>query len=376
MDGLICRRYNKSTKVIEATFPRANQDSTQVPHKDKLSLVYDVYTQISSNGEVCHPRVNLLFLHGSGMNRTIWEYYVAHLEDYELNWQINKIVLLDQVTHGDSAVLNEGKLGVNFDWSDGARDACKVAQVEFDEGFPAHNVVIGHSMGGFQAMCCGILMPNLFQLILTIEPVALMSNMVNVNDRTVLPPKFYQALYSKMADTFGSLKEYEDFISNRSFFKAVHPEILQRLIEFERRDMPDGTIRTKMNREQNIMCYMTIFPTSTWLLNSLKFIKVPVVSLIGEIAKWGPKENQDTLKKLIPNYTQDVVPGGDHLMNIEKPDENLRRLTSHISRFVASRKLCGVKDLSIDERRQNFENEFRKFRDCRVEDGPMVLAKF
>lgn len=376
MDELLRSRYSKSTRVIKATFPRANDDSTLVPHKDTLNLVYDLYTPTAKSQDHCRSHVNLLFLHGSGMSRCVWEYHVAHLQDYELNWNIHKIVLVDQATHGDSAMLNQDKLGVNFDWSDGARDACKIAEVEFSDGVAAHNVVIGHSMGGFQALCCGVLMPNLFQLLITIEPVVLMHNMINVHDRTVLPTKLYQGLNSKIRDSFKDGKEYEDFMRNGSFFKAVHPEILQRMIDFERVSMCDGTIRTKINREQNIMCYLTLFPTSYWLLDSLKYIKAPVVSIVAELARWSPKENQETLKRQIPNFTQDVVPGADHLVNIEKPLETLSRIICHISRYVASKKVPSNSDLSNDERREKFNIQFYKFRAARVEDGPMALAKF
>lgn len=377
MEELINSRYNKETKVIEAVFPRAFLDSTLV-HKDKLSIVYDVYSPIVQDGAELKAPVNLLFLHGSGMNRCVWEYYVAHLLDRELNWSVKKIVLMDQVTHGDSGVLNADKLGVNFDWTDGARDACKVAECEFSDGSFGYNILIGHSMGGFQALGCGILMPSLFQLILPIEPVALMYNYKN-SDVTILPKNFYRALYSRMDDTFQSAKDYESFMRNRSFFTKVHPDILKRIIDFERRDMPNGTIKTKMERRQNIICYLTLYPTAIWLLNSLKFIKAPVVSIVGGLSKWSPKENQETLERLIPSYRRVIISEGDHLLNIEMPDETLNKLSYYISRFVAcnaSSPTAATKNMTIEQRRNKFATDFEKFREERVRDGPVALSKF
>lgn len=364
--------------MIEAVFPRAFSDSTLISHKDKLSIVYDVYTPIVKNGTELKTSVNLLFLHGSGMSRCVWEYYVAHLLDRDLNWTVKRIVLMDQVNHGDSGVLNADKLGVNFDWTDGARDACKVAECEFSDGSHCYNILIGHSMGGFQALGCGVLMPSLFQLILPIEPVALMYNYKN-SDITVIPQKFYRALYSRMNDTFQSAGDYVSFMRNSSFFTKVHPDILERIIEFERRDMPDGTIKTKMEQRQNIICYLTLYPTAKWLLNSLKFIKVPVVCLVGGLSKWSPKENQETLEKLIPNYRRVVISEGDHLLNIERPNEILNKLCYYISEFVASNAIhppSATGNMTIEQRRNKFATDFDKFRKERVRDGPVALAKF
>lgn len=380
MERLIRTRYKKETKVIEAVSPRNFTDSTLVAHTDILSIVCDIYTLVETDVDRSFPRVNLLFLHGSGMSRCVWEYYVAHLLDQKLNWQVGKIILMDQVTHGDSGVLNADKLSVKFDWVDGARDACKVAQNEFFDGTLAYNVVIGHSMGGFQALSCGVLMPSLFQLILVIEPVALMYNGKDAkNEYTVIPKKFYQALYSKMEDTFRSEREYEAYMRQRSFFPRVHPEILQRIIDFERITLPNGKIKTKMNQRQNILCYITLHPTAKWLLKSLEFIRVPVVSIVGGASKWSPKENEKFLEKSIPNYTRDIVPEGDHLLNIENPEETLSRLLCHISKFIAATdngKNLGGQDLTTNERAKLFDAEFERFTAKRVEDRPLELSKF
>lgn len=382
MEDIINSKYKRETKVLEAVHPRGFSDSTLVPEKDILSLVYDIYSPVGNAVKPSTPKVNMLFLHGSGMSRCVWEYYVAHLLDHDLNWQINKIILMDQVTHGDSAVLNAEKLSVNFDWVDGARDACKVAQHEFCASgeTSAYNVIIGHSMGGFQALSCGVLMPNLFQLIIPIEPVALMHVAEGTGgEYTVISRKFHRALVSRMRDKFQSESEYEAYMRKGSFFSRVHPEILQRIIDFERITLPNGGVKTKMDQRQNILCYLTLFPTAKWLLGSLKFIRSPVVSIVGGISKWSPKENQEALEKLIPNYTRDIIPDGDHLLNIEIPEKTLAKVVCHISRFIAmkgDRLNCLDRDLTINERRCLFDAELKRFLARSVADRPMELAKF
>ncbi|EDO17874.1 hypothetical protein Kpol_1043p65 [Vanderwaltozyma polyspora DSM 70294] len=381
MDKIIRDNYQRETKIIDAVYPRTYRDSTIV-HSDRLQCVYDVFTYTGDRLNDEGVKMNLMFLHGSGMNRFIWDYYVAHLLDYKLGAAINKIVTLDQVTHGDSSVLNRGKLGVGYDWSDGARDACKVAQKEFYSGLEDNsddiiNIVVGHSMGGFQAMCCGVLLPSLFDFIVTIEPVAYSPNVPNNSNVTVLPPKFFKAIASKVEDEFKNEAEYDKFMHERSFFTKTHPEIFERFKETERINMEDGSIRTKMERRQEMLCYMTLHPTSYWLLDGAKHIKVPVVSLVGGIATWAPKENQQVLQKSIPNYTVDVVPQGDHLMNIEMPDEMLKRLSVHFTKFAKEyqSKNYDNSNKSVARREEIFEEIYKETERNRVKNGKPVLAK-
>ena len=382
MEQIIRGNYHRETKVVDAMHPRSRRDATIVHSRDKLQVVYDVFTlknQIYRNLDL---KLNLLFLHGSGMNRVIWDYYVAHILKYDLgDAVINKIVTLDQVTHGDSAVLNSGKLGVSFDWSDGARDACIVAQKEFwgeTDDASTVNIIIGHSMGGFQAMNCGILMPSLFHYIITIEPVALSPNIPNKENRTIAHPRFINALSVKIRDSFTSEADYENFMKKKSFFTNTHPEIIQRFMDSERLPQSDGSIRTKMERRQEIICYLTLHPTANWFLDSVKHIKVPVVSIVGEIAKWSPPENQETLKRLIPNYTKDIIPGGGHLVNIEMPNEVLQKIVWHLSNFLADYKSKNYDDqnLSSQERDQKFTQMFDKFLKDGTKNDIPILSKF
>ena len=327
MISLLETYYNKETKKIDASLSRS-PNSTLLENIDVLSLVYDVYTW--KNIQLKNVTlVNLLFLHGSGMNRVIWEYYVANIAKYLINgnsteWLINKIILLDQVTHGDSYILNEFKLSVNYDWTDGARDACKVATQEFLphfilEGQITINVVVGHSMGGFQALACGVLMQWLFDLIIPIEPVLLTHNDFKARRSMKIPNRFYQSLWNKMDDKFQSRKEMELFFDKKSFYTKLHPEILKRIKDFECIILPDGSVKTKITQKQNIICYMTLYPTSLWLQKSLQFIKAPVASIVGGMSTWTPSANQEILMKEIPQYHRDTIINGDHLVNIEMP---------------------------------------------------------
>lgn len=69
--------------------------------------------QRSSKGRTL---VNLIFIHASGMRKSVWEYHVINLFNYEFDWNINRIILVDQARQGDSGVLNADLLRVQQDW--------------------------------------------------------------------------------------------------------------------------------------------------------------------------------------------------------------------------------------------------------------------
>lgn len=364
MQNVIENNYTKETKVTGAVISRA-PNSTLIDGKDKLNLVYDTYINLKQEKGKC--KVNILFLHGSGMNRTIWEYYVAYILRYQNNWTINKIILLDQTTHGDSSLLNSNKLGCNFDWVDGARDGCKVALEEFgikyetqksDEG--VINIVVGHSMGGHQALACGVLFPYLFDTIIAIEPVLIVNEHQGKGPRLKLPYNFYKALWPKLQDTFKSDAAYHKHMKTSSVYIKVKPEILERVMDFERQVASDGTITTKMSQTQNMLCYLTLENSREWLINGLKQIKVPVHGIVGEISKWTPPLNQETIEKELPNYIKETIPQGDHLVNLELPDLVLESIGRHISKFVMKHTTgTHVQSLTLEHRYKKYNSDYQ-----------------
>ena len=71
------------TKTIRAACPRSDYRST-LAGIDVLEVVYDVYVPrggplgepYGASEAVSMPVVNIVFLHGTGMTRSIWEYVV------------------------------------------------------------------------------------------------------------------------------------------------------------------------------------------------------------------------------------------------------------------------------------------------------------
>ncbi|CAI4036391.1 hypothetical protein SMKI_15G2340 [Saccharomyces mikatae IFO 1815] len=367
--------FNKETKICSASWPRVSQSTLCTT--DRLELVYDVYCNAERQ---LHPHtatsLNLVFLHGGGMSRVVWEYYLPRLvaADPEGNYVIEKIVLIDQVNHGDSAVRNRGKLGTDFNWIDGARDVIKIASYELgsDNEQPALNVAIGHSMGGFQALACDVLSPNLFDLLILIEPVVISRQVVG-SGRKRAPPgsshiseNLYNSLRLKTCDRFANESEYIHYMKNDSFFTKAHASILQNIIDFERIKVSDddGSVRTKMEQAQNLLCYMNMESFAPFLISNVKFVSTRTIHIVGALSTWCPPENQLFLQKTLRNYHLDVVPGGSHLVNIEVPDLIVEKINHHIHEFVLTSPLRSlhIPQLSLDERMVKFKQAFNLFK--------------
>ncbi|CAI6771919.1 BBF_HP2_G0049200.mRNA.1.CDS.1 [Saccharomyces cerevisiae] len=89
-------RFKKETKTCSASWPRAPQSTLCAT--DRLELTYDVYTSAERQRRSrTATRLNLVFLHGSGMSKVVWEYYLPRLvaADAEGNYAIDKVLLID-----------------------------------------------------------------------------------------------------------------------------------------------------------------------------------------------------------------------------------------------------------------------------------------
>ncbi|CAI4064751.1 hypothetical protein SUVZ_08G1220 [Saccharomyces uvarum] len=366
--------FTKETKTCSASWPRAPRGTLCAA--DRLDLVYDVYTNTSERHR--HPgatSVNIVFLHGSGMSKVVWEYYLPRIAaaDPDGHYAVHKLVLIDQVTHGDSGVRNRGKLGTVFDWTDGARDVVKIAADEFggyEEGSPpALNVAIGHSMGGFQALVSDVLQPNLFHLLILIEPVVVTrqaSPAAAAAGLSQIPEGLYNALRLKTRDRFRSESDYVKYMRNNSFFANAHGQILQNIIDFERTAPEDnGSVRTKMDQAQNLLCYMNMQSFAPFLISNVKFVRKRTIHIVGARSNWCPPENQLFLQKTLQNYHLDTIPGGSHLVNIEAPDLVIDKINHHIREFVLTYPLqpALLSRLSLEERMAKFDRAFESFKD-------------
>lgn len=133
-------RYSQRLLVIPATHPR---NEKTVKHPDsRLDLVAHDYHVFDAD----ESALTLIFTHGTSFNKDLWHLIIDFLLTCEgLQGLIRRVVAIDAVNHGDSAVLNQDKLEACAFWPDNAYDILTTVQTLRLSG-PV--VGIGHSFGG------------------------------------------------------------------------------------------------------------------------------------------------------------------------------------------------------------------------------------
>lgn len=316
------KMFTKETKIIKTDFPRITLNST-IPNGVELDVVIDLYKADRKDVRLekeCRP-LNIYFMSGTGMPKSIWGYHIERLFKYsskhqgEISWRLENCVTMDIVNHGESGVLNRNKLGANFDWKEGSLDLITVVE---ELNLVGDNVLIGHSMGGFQALFASALKPKLFKFVIAIEPVLLYERSQVIAFKQRVPMVNY-----KIKDEFNSEEEYVNYFKNKSFYKKFKDRILKDFIDAEKYTDKNGKIRTKTSKVQQMICYLQVqllVPYSKDILNN---IKVPVVHIVGLGANWNHPDTVKFIRDNIKHLQPVDIPNGGHLLHCEAGTETM-----------------------------------------------------
>lgn len=112
---------------IQAMRESEKHDFEQETNPNPLWIAVNRYYPASSSARSSSSLgLTLVVAHANGFSKETWEPTFASLLERAakgaLSEPIDEIWSLDMVNQGDSAVLNKGLLGKNFDWSDNGRD--------------------------------------------------------------------------------------------------------------------------------------------------------------------------------------------------------------------------------------------------------------
>ncbi|MBW0533050.1 hypothetical protein O181_072765, partial [Austropuccinia psidii MF-1] len=155
-----------------------------------------------------HHPLTLLLTHANGLHKETWEPTLAHLLSSSAGQNILEVWSFDVVNHGQSATINRSHLGTVFDWSDNARDILhfilsylphhQSAQSVLPKVLPRLNQfnpsfllldncppsvilphkfrnrrlgLVGHSLGGCTAALAATSLPELFSIVILVDPV-------------------------------------------------------------------------------------------------------------------------------------------------------------------------------------------------------------
>lgn len=352
--------FDRFERIFDAQFPRFNKNATIPPNSNHLKIVVDHYKLRSSLKSPERKPINLYLLHGTGMTKAIWRYYAKRLYEFSETespiWQIDNIIAMDLVTHGESAMFNMGKLGYEYDWRDGARDLVKIAS---ELNLQGDNIAIGHSMGGFQSVYAAFLAPTLFKFVVPIEAVLNQSENSRKRFKGLLP-----ALNKVITTEFRNEVEYETFMKKKSFYTGFNKEILDDFIKAEKWVHPDGTVSTKTSKQQQMLGYYVGGFITPIALEVVHNIFIPIVHVIGSEATWNEKESVELIRNGHINVLDAVdIKGGQHLVNGEQPDEVIKVLISSFNKYIKRDEdsdFQNSKPLSSKDYNATFKTEYAK----------------
>ncbi|EMG48811.1 LPX1 Peroxisomal membrane protein LPX1 [Candida maltosa Xu316] len=325
-------------KKITKAYPFRAAGSTLVhDEQPDLKIVYDKYkTRSSLPHSKNQLRYNFIFCHGTGFNKSIWKYHITRLyqlsQSMQVPWFLDSVIALDMVGHGDSSLENQGKISTICRWDDGARDVVEVLRHEiettgdFKNNLESRNIIIGHSMGGFNALYAAFLAPTLFDGVIPIEPV-IYGQPGGLKQFT----KIFKKISKLLIDTFDSLDDVNFFFKEFSFYKTLDPKVIDDFIKDEvypitDKESGETKYKIKCNTAHQMAAYYGAFMSIKYGMLALPLIRVPVCHVIGSKAVWNPKESITWIRSAInPEFLAETVdvPNGEHLLNVDLPDETV-----------------------------------------------------
>ncbi|KZT54463.1 hypothetical protein CALCODRAFT_438552 [Calocera cornea HHB12733] len=192
--------------------------------------------------------VTLFLAHANGFPKQIWQPVLRHL--FALYAGVDEVWLWETANHGDSALVNAGKLGDTFDWADNARDVLQFlqfhrplpGQAELPLHLPPHAlestprrvVGVGHSLGG------GTL-PSYFDALILVDPVIIADH---IWTRRPAEIERYNALVRgalARRAVWGSRSEAKLGFLKSPFFQAWDPAALDAYVEYGLCGLPPAT---------------------------------------------------------------------------------------------------------------------------------------
>ncbi|GBL49968.1 hypothetical protein ACI3LY_002323 [Candidozyma auris] len=324
--------YSFGTETCQASFPRTYRSVKEGNRKDVLKICYRKYIANKPNrGSL--PSYNLVFLHGTGMNKGMWHSLIdqIYVKSADSGLHINTCVAVDAVNHGESAAVNENYLGDAYDWRDGAYDIMKVVEAERDTfmDLSRKNIIIGHSMGGMIAMYTSYLQPQLFDACVTINPVAYRSEGVTMI-RDVLAPKGYMETQFDVPEGESWEKVVFSYMRSQSFFKRFDDKVLKNLIDDEvpsdlyGKEVSKVSLRT--SKENTLATYLGSDQALPPMSAVLPYIGIPVIRFLSE-KDTASDDDKERLEHDVGDKLETVhFPGKRHILNGEDPELTVKHL--------------------------------------------------
>lgn len=318
--------YTIEKKTCAAYGPRAPR-LTILP----LDRLVQVYNKYKSTVPPQPGQVQLLFVfsHGTGMNKLVWHYHIDQLfqksQRPNLGYYIDVCVSVDAVSHGDSALANEGKIGPVYWWDELGRDLLAVIRHENEVGdlvsAPDRRIItVGHSLGGNAAFMAGFFDPNVVDCAVTVDAV--------LYTEPLMRPRFTK-IFKKIAgllidrfDTEDEVKLFYDMLFYNTMDKRVLNDFVADEIVTVVDDDEEVSYRTKASKFAQMATYLGLAYSLNLTMHAIQSYRTSVCHVTGNQATWNPPQLKPWVRSNLPEgklvKTADI--DGTHLVHGDNPD--------------------------------------------------------
>ncbi|KAG8752655.1 hypothetical protein FRC12_011846 [Ceratobasidium sp. 428] len=292
--------------------------------------------------------VTLIVAHATGFHKEIWEttfrFIISALErDSRLSY-ITEIWAIDAANHGDSALLNEGKLGDVYEWSDHTRDIANfminylpetpaernstclslvpesISRQRLGRGFTSRNVIgLGHSFGGCTLMRAALDLPQLFSGIILIDPIIYPSYAARE-----------KGVGNLIQGALGRRDQWPDFETAKAgllkspFFRAWHPDVFSDYVKYGMYES-GGPVKLKCSGYQEGATFAEFgrLPNEVWELLPSFDERIPlrwIMDSKSAASTGGEEITQHTVWRRPANSSNVRIQGAGHLIPQEAPE--------------------------------------------------------
>lgn len=322
-------KFVKSTHLIDATYPRKTEFCT-ASGRDKLKVAFNVYT--ATNPPTDKRPLNLIFAHGNGMHKDIFDYMIRQFFDSPLGPSLKRVVAIDSANQCDSHMANEGKLGATTFWSDCGRDICRIVRsVGLTDDI---NILIGHSMGGTQCMFAAYFEPMLFDSVVALDPIVYAEEGYRESPMKEAVRSVFDRVEQKLQDHFPNEQAYWDYMtkSKLGMPKKFHPEVQKIFVQSGARYNGDGTVSYKTpDRQQMITYNMTPYAYED-ALKMINCLNCEVLHVAGTVFNLVSPRSAPKCRNALRFCTPVDIEGGNHLVPFEMADETFEAILPFVTR--------------------------------------------
>ncbi|KAI0346372.1 alpha/beta-hydrolase [Trametopsis cervina] len=320
--------------------------------------------------------LTLFFSHANGFPKEIWEpvmgHFLAENAASDAPLDIAEMWSWEAVNHGDAALINGGKLGGIYDWSDQSRDIAQflahympssplspaeslpvhlprqgesVADSRKKSGFEQRTlVVVAHSFSGAATTIAAVNYPALFSSIVLVDPVL----------RPLRPgvPVFTWEAHVSLATAAVKRRAHwpsrqealEQFRAN-PFWQVWDPAALDRYVECGLYEDPNGGFKLKMSGMQEAIVFAEAFRTyEAWQLCSQMDARIPLKFIMpGKLSEKDLQFRYEMVNLRPANSSHTVVTEAGHLITQEKPKELSEILVGFLREQYVSSTTIGSK---------------------------------